>query len=130
MIFNIVVYAGVREVLDVVCRPQESQHILGWADGERNLVLHANDVRIAGQDHDWVKDVLTVTVSMFRRMRLKTNLEKNKYMVCTPGFILWTWVKQAYKRRVTGEGETFRERNRMRVSCTKCGVTLEDSYLK
>ena len=27
-------------------------------------------------------------------------------------------------------GETFRERNRMRVSCTECGMTMASWYLK
>ena len=35
-----------------------------------------------------------------------------------------------YKRRVTGEGSTFRESNRMRFSCTECYVTVAVSYLK
>ena len=39
MIFNIVVDAVVRVVLDVVYGPQEDQHSLGWADGERNLIF-------------------------------------------------------------------------------------------
>ena len=39
MIFNIVVNAVVWAVLDVVCGPQEAQHGLGWAAGERNLVF-------------------------------------------------------------------------------------------
>ena len=38
-IFNIVVDAVVRVVLDVVYGPQEDQHSLGWADGERNLIF-------------------------------------------------------------------------------------------
>ena len=33
MIFNIVVDAAVREVLYVVCGPQEAEHGLGWAAG-------------------------------------------------------------------------------------------------
>ena len=43
-----------------------------------NLVFYANDGGIAGQDHEWVQDVLTVTVAMFHRMGLKINLEKTK----------------------------------------------------
>ena len=39
MIFNIVVDAVVRAVLDVVCGPQEALHGLGWAAGERNVVF-------------------------------------------------------------------------------------------
>ena len=54
MIFNIVVDVVVREVLDVVCGPQEAQHGLGWVSGEKNMVFYAKDGRIAGQDHEWV----------------------------------------------------------------------------
>ena len=48
-------------------------------------------------------------------------------VVCTPGFI---WGELAYKRQVVGEGATFRERKKTRVSCTVCGVTVTASYLK
>ena len=51
MIFNIVVDEVVRAVLDVVYGPQEAKHGLGWAAGESNLILYAEDVRIVGQDH-------------------------------------------------------------------------------
>ena len=49
---------------------------------------------------------------------------KTKAMVCNPGFILGKWGELSYKRQATGEGETFRERNKTRVSCTACGVTV------
>ena len=90
MIFNIVVDAVVREVLEEVCSPQEVQNGMGWAAGERNLVFYVDDGRIVGQYHEWVQDALTMTVAMFLRMGLETNLEKTKAMVCTPGLI---WVK-------------------------------------
>ena len=70
MILNIVVGVVVRAVLDVVCGPQEAQHGLVWAAGERNLIFYADDGRIAGQDHVWVQDALPVTVEMFCRMGL------------------------------------------------------------
>ena len=65
MIFNIVLDAVVREVLEEVCSPQDSQHGMVWAAGERNLVFYAYDGRIAGRDHEWVQDALTVTVAIF-----------------------------------------------------------------
>ena len=74
MIFNIVVDVVVRAVLDVVCGPQEAHNGLRWAVGERNLIFYANKGRIAGQDHMWVQDALSVTVAMFCRMGLETNL--------------------------------------------------------
>ena len=96
MIFNIVVGVVVREVLGVVCGPQESQHGLVWSSGERNLVFYTDSGRI-----------------------LNTNLEKTKYMVSKPGFLWGKWVEKAYKRQTTGEGENLRERKNTWVSCTK-----------
>ena len=70
MIFNIMVDAVVRVVLDGACRPQEAQHSLGWAAGDRNTIFYADDGRIAGRDHEWVQDALLATVVMFHRMVL------------------------------------------------------------
>ena len=69
-------------------------------------------------------------VAIFRRMGLKNNLDNNKSMVCTTGFIWGKWYEQAYKRQSMGEGETFKERMRMRVSFTKCGLNISALYLK
>ena len=74
MIFNIVIYVVVRAVLDVVCRPKEARHGLGWLAGNINLVFYANNVRIFGREHEWVHDTLTVMVEIFLRMGLDTNL--------------------------------------------------------
>ena len=63
---------------------------MGWEVGAMNLVFYEDCGRIAGRNHEWVHDALTVTVAMFWHMGLDTNLDKTKAMVCTPGFI---WVK-------------------------------------
>ena len=47
--FNIVVDEVVRALLYVVCIPQEDNHDMGWAAWERNLVVYADDGRIAGR---------------------------------------------------------------------------------
>ena len=47
---------------------------MGWAKGERNLMLYADGGRMSGQDHIWVQDALMVTVAMFKRLGIKTNL--------------------------------------------------------
>ena len=52
IIFNIVVDAVVRVVIDVVCGPQEAQHGLGLVAGERNLIFYSEDGRIAGRCHE------------------------------------------------------------------------------
>ena len=54
---------------------------------ERTRVFYAYDRRVLGQDHDWVKYALAVTVYMLYMMVLESNLNKTKSMVCTPIFI-------------------------------------------
>ena len=65
MIFNIVVDAVVRAVLDEVCSLQEAHNGMGWAVGEKNLIFYTDDERIVGRDHEWVQDSMTVMVAMF-----------------------------------------------------------------
>ena len=72
-------------MLEVVCVPQEAGYGMGWAVGEHNLVLYVYYGRIAGRYHIWVQDALTMTVAIFGRVGLETNLEKTKALVCTPG---------------------------------------------
>ena len=64
---------------------------MNWASGERNLVFYADDVKISGQDHEWVQDVFTVTVAIFRRMGIDANLKKTKVVVCMLGLIWEKW---------------------------------------
>ena len=101
----------------------------GWSESGI-FFFYGDDGRIAGQDHIWVQDALTVTVAMFKRVGLETNLEKMKSMVCTPGYFWGEQSEEAYNRRATGEGETFRDRNWTRVSFTECGVTVASSSMK
>ena len=55
-----------------------------WAAGERKPIFYADNGRIGGRYHIWVQDALPVSVAMFQQMRLETNLEKTKALVCTP----------------------------------------------
>ena len=71
-----------------------------------------------------------MTVDMFRRIRLETNLEQKKLMVCTPGLIWGHIWEVAYKQREAGEGTKFQERKKIRVSCSECGVEMADSSIR
>ena len=66
-----------------------------------------NGGRIAGRDHEWEQDALTVPVAVFHSMGIYDNPDKTNTMLCTPGFIWTKWGKTAYKQRATVEGETF-----------------------
>ena len=102
---------------------------MGLAVGDCNLIFYADDGKIAGQDHVWVQDAMSVTVAIFRRMGLETNMEKTNTMVCTPRFIWGEWGDHAYKQQAMREGDTFRERKRLRVSFSKCRVMIAQYYL-
>ena len=78
----------------------------------------------------WVQAALTKTVIMFERVGLQMNLNKTKDMICTPGLIGEKQGSEAYKRQATGEGPTFWERKRTRVSCEECGETMAASSLR
>ena len=130
VIFNIFVGVLVQAVLAEVFGPQEAHHGLGWAAGERNLVFYADNVRIAEWHHTWFQDALKVTVAILGTAGLDTILENTKAMVCTPGFIWVKWSKEAYKSRATVEGETFREKKGIRISCSECGLTVAASSQK
>ena len=71
-----------------------------------------------------------MTVTMFCRMGLETNIENTNTMVCTPVFVWGKWGRKAYKQQATGEGETLWGRERLRVSSTNCRLTLEQSSIK
>ena len=84
MLFNIVVDVVVQEVMTEVCGPQEAHHRMGCTEGERNLVLYADDSRVAGRYSDWVQEELAITVDMFIRVGMGKNLDKTKAVVFTP----------------------------------------------
>ena len=87
MEWNIIVDAVVLAVLEEVCGPHEAHYWLVWVAGESNLTFYADDRWIVGRDPDWLQESLVMTVDMFGRVELETNLEKTKAIFCTPGFI-------------------------------------------
>ena len=77
-----------------------------------------------------MKAALKNMVSMFERVGLQTNLGNTKAMICMPGFIWGKYGAEAYKLQASGEGPTFRERKRTRVSCEVWGGTMAASSLQ
>ena len=50
-------------------------------------------------------------------------------MICHPGFIRTHLSDDAYKRKVTGEGLSYRDRQRQRVMCPLCQKPFAASYI-
>ena len=82
--------------------------MLGWGTLETNIVFYAEKGHIAGRNPIWVHTMLMTVVIMFDIVELHKNLGKTKEMVCIPGFIRGKQGLSEYKRRATGEGDTFR----------------------
>ena len=100
-----------------ICGPQEAHHGLVCEAVEHNIVFYADDSRIAGRNPICVQTTLTVVVRMLKRLVTQKKLGKTKVILCTQGFI---WGKRgtlAYKRRDMGEGDTFWDQKKTRVSC-------------
>ena len=57
---------------------------------------------MTGRDPYWFHNTLLVMVGMFGRVKMETNLERTKEMVCTPGFTRGQIGKESYKRRAMG----------------------------
>ena len=98
--------------------------------GEHRICFYADDIRVAGQDLVWLQTALTTMVRMFERFGLQTNLNNTKAVIFTTGFIWGQQGAEAYKLRATGEGSTFRERNKTRLSCEECVETMAASSLR
>ena len=80
--------------------------------------------RIAVRKPILAQKVLKELLRMFDRVGLQINLGKTKAIICTPGFTLSQKDEVAYKHMDTGEGSTFRYRNKTRASCEYCRATM------
>ena len=60
-------------------------------------------------------------VGLFDQVGLNTNTGKTVSMTCRPCTAAGNQSEEAYGRKMTGEGLTFRERKRERVECRDFG---------
>ena len=72
--------------------------------GKHNIIFYEDGGRIVGNNPIWVQTTLVAVVRMFNRVRLLKNLDKDKAMVCNPGFIWGQQGTAAYKRREKKRG--------------------------
>ena len=63
------------------------------------------------------------------RMGLRTNVQKTVGVVCQLCRAVEVQAGEAYKRRITGEGKNYQERQRGWVQCTECGKDLARGLL-
>ena len=103
---------------------------LGRTVEDMLTLFYADDGLLSTKDREWLQKALDLLVSLFERIGLKTNESKTKLMVCLPAVKATRMTDGAYKRRMTGEGESYRERQRRKVTCPDCPAVLRLSSLR
>ena len=88
-------------------RGQEGRH--------QNYLLYTDDGMFALLDPQWLQGGFSTLVGLFDMMGLKTNVGKTVGMFCRPFQAAGTQSKAACRRKMTGEGPLYWERQQGRV---------------
>ena len=122
-IFDVVVGAVVRHWLEGLQTANEEKGATGG--GHFSAVFYADDGMVGASDPAWLQGEFIALVAIFNRVGLQTNVDKTVSMACHP-FRAGSGNRttEGYRRRITGDGNSFRERQRERVACGECGAEL------
>ena len=116
-ICNVVVDALVRHwVAGVIVDAEEQGERVKEGRHQADL-FYADDGVIASSGPLWLQGDFNTLVGLFDRVVLQTNVGKTVVMVYHPCQAAGNLSEAAYGRRVTGEGPTYRESLKVRVSC-------------
>ena len=76
---------------------------------------------VASSDPGWLQGDFITLVGLFGRVGSKKNFGKTAGMVCRPYQAEDIQSEAAYKRQITGAGQSCRESQIVRVQCSECG---------
>ena len=97
----------------------------GWEGRHQAALFYADNGMVASSDPAWLQGAFNALVGLFDRVGLRKNVGKTVSMVCHPFRVMAGNITQAaYSRRLTGEGNSYKERKRDRVECAECGEQL------
>jgi hypothetical protein len=91
--------------------------------------FYADDGRIAGTDPVKIQESLDLMTALFERVGLNMSVVKTKTMISCGKYQYHKISDIAYKRRMTGQGESHRSRKMRKVSCPECNEIVSDQYL-
>ena len=93
--------------------------------GGFSALFYADDRMVGASDPEWLQGAFSALVAIFDRVGLQTNVDKTVSMVCHPCRAgSGNRTAEGYRRRITGDGNSFWERQRERVACGECGAEL------
>ena len=119
-----VVDAVVRHWVQGVVEESEARGELGQERRHQVALFYADNGMVALLDPVWLQGTFNTLAGLFDRVGLQTNIGKTVGMVCHPCQAAGNITTAAYGRRITGEGHSYRERQRYRVACEECGEQL------
>ena len=98
--------------------------------GHFSGVFYADDRMVGATDPKWLQGAFSALVAIFDTVGLQTTVDKTVSMACQPCRAgSGNWTAEGYRRRITGEGKSFRERQRERVAYEECGVEIASRSL-
>ena len=103
---------------------------LGPTVADKLALFYADDGVVSSTESQWIQRTIDVLLGLFQRIGLKCNVQKTHMMVCYPTLRHNEISGTAYKRRLTGEGDTYRQRKGQKVVCPECGKEYDQSYLQ
>ena len=80
-------------------------------------------------DPHWLQGAFDTLVGLFDRMGLRTNIGNKVGMVFRPCQATGNQSEAAYGRQITGEGPTYRERQKVRFQCREYGEEMASGYV-
>ena len=114
-IFNVMVYVVVRHCLKMALYEAEKRGERGEEGRHEAALFYTDDGIVVSSDPRWLQWAFDTLVILFESLVLRTNVGKTFSMVCRPFQSAGTQSEAAYGRRMTGEGPTYRERQKGRV---------------
>ena len=123
-IFNVVVDAVVRHWVTGIIAEVEAQGDLGKEGRHKAALFYAYDGMVASLDPRWLQGAFNTLLGLFDRAGLRTNVGNTVVIVCHPCQSAGNLTTEAYGRRVTGVGPTYRERLKGQVACGECREVL------
>ena len=125
IIFNVVVDAVVRHWVNGLVDEAEAKGKTGREGRHQLEVFYADNGMVVSLDPAWLQGAFKALLAIFDRVGLLTNVQKIVSMVCHPCQAgAGNRIEEAYRRRLTGVGRSYTERQRERVVCGECGEVL------
>ena len=115
-IFNVVVDAVVWHWVHGVVEEAESRGETRQEGRHQAALVYADDGIVASSDPAWPQGAFNALIGLFDRVVLRKNVRKTVRMVCHPCQATAGNITQAaYERRLTGEGNSYKERQHNRL---------------